>query len=132
MILRNCRRNRITSSKQVLWYMSVKKNDRVLIIDAKYYANNLQIQFDTQTIHSVNLYQIFTYVKNQDKDNTGNVAGILRYARTQNQIQPNNTYRMGVNQISVQTLDLNLPFMAIADQMERIAENYFGKGKMTW
>ncbi len=112
--------------------MSVKKNDRVLIIDAKYYANNLQIQFDTQTIHSVNLYQIFTYVKNQDKDNTGNVAGILRYARTQNQIQPNNTYRMGVNQISVQTLDLNLPFMAIADQMERIAENYFGKGKMTW
>ncbi len=112
--------------------MSVKKNGRGLIIDAKYYAHNLQIQYDTQTIHSANLYQIFTYVKNQDKDNTGNVAGMLLYARMQDQIQSNNTYRMGVNQISVQTLDLNLSFMAIADQLERIAENYFGKGKMTW
>lgn len=59
------------------------------------------------------------------KDNTGNVAGMLLYARTQDQIQPNNTYRMGVNQISVQTLDLNLPFAAIADQMEKIVEDYF-------
>lgn len=104
--------------------ITLKKNARVLIIDAKYYAHNLQTQYDTQTIHSANLYQIFTYVKNLDKDNTGNVAGMLLYARTQDQIQPNNTYRMGVNQISVQTLDLNLPFAAIANQMEKIVEDY--------
>ena len=112
--------------------ITLKKDGRTLIIDAKYYAHNLQSQYDTQTIHSGNLYQIFTYVKNLDKNNTGSVAGMLLYARTQDQIQPNNSYRMGVNQISVQTLDLNLPFTAIADQLERIVEDYFAKeSKMT-
>lgn len=37
---------------------------KVLIIDAKYYAHTTQIQFDKHTLHSSNLYQIFTYVKN--------------------------------------------------------------------
>ncbi len=100
--------------------ITLKKDGKTLIIDAKYYAHNLQTQFDTQTIHSANLYQIFAYVKNLDKHATGNTAGMLLYARTQDQIQPNNSYRMGVNHISVQTLDLNLPFTAIADQLERI------------
>lgn len=112
--------------------ITLKKDGRTLIIDAKYYAHNLQTQYDTQTIHSGNLYQIFTYVKNLDKNNTGSAAGMLLYARTQDQIQPNNSYRMGVNQISVQTLDLNLPFTVIADQLERIVEDYFVKeAKMT-
>ena len=34
----------------------------------KYYGKMMQEQFDKQTIHSGNLYQIFTYVKNMDKD----------------------------------------------------------------
>lgn len=40
-----------------------KEND-VLIIDAKYYSHTTQSQFNKNTIHSNNLYQIFTYVKN--------------------------------------------------------------------
>ncbi|MGW9857172.1 5-methylcytosine-specific restriction endonuclease McrBC regulatory subunit McrC [Staphylococcus hominis] len=34
-----------------------------LIIDTKYYTSMLQQYFDTRTIHSGNLYQIFAYVK---------------------------------------------------------------------
>lgn len=41
------------------------QGNRVLTIDAKYYANILQMQFDVPKIHSVNLYQIFTYMKNK-------------------------------------------------------------------
>ena len=43
-----------------------KITKRTLIIDAKYYAHNTQMKapYMTQTIHSANLYQIFTYVKN--------------------------------------------------------------------
>ena len=37
--------------------------EKVLIIDAKYYTHTNQSQFDTHTLHSGNLYQIFTYVK---------------------------------------------------------------------
>lgn len=32
-------------------------------MDAKYYAHTMQTQYDVHTLHSGNLYQIFTYVK---------------------------------------------------------------------
>lgn len=51
-----------------------------------------------------------------DKDNVGNVAGMIIYAKTQEQIKPNNKYSMAGNTIWVKTLDLNLPFTDIADQ----------------
>lgn len=40
-------------------------NEKILIIDAKYYSHTTQSQYDTHTLHSGNLYQIFTYVKNK-------------------------------------------------------------------
>ena len=42
----------------------LQKESDVLIIDAKYYSHTTQSQFNNNTIHSNNLYQIFTYVKN--------------------------------------------------------------------
>lgn len=100
----------------------------VLIIDAKYYSHTTQIQFDKHTLHSNNLYQIFTYVKNRsyqfgEEDNT--VSGMLLYAKTEEEIQPDNVYQMHGSQISVKTLDLNLPFVEIAAQMDRIVESHF-------
>ena len=109
--------------------ITLKHGGRTLIIDAKYYAHTMQSQYDVQSIHSGNLYQVFTYVKNLDKDNTGNVAGMLLYAKTQEQITPNNKYSMGGNTIWVKTLDLNLPFSQIAEQLEKIAGDYFGKNE---
>lgn len=109
--------------------ITLKHGGRTLIIDAKYYAHTMQSQYDVQSIHSGNLYQVFTYVKNLDKDNTGNVAGMLLYAKTQEQITPNNKYSMGGNTIWVKTLDLNLPFSQIAEQLEKIAGDYFGKSE---
>ena len=37
----------------------LQKENTVLIIDAKYYTNTTQVQFDKHTLHSNNLYQIF-------------------------------------------------------------------------
>ena len=105
----------------------LRKDDRILIIDAKYYGRTLQNQFDKYTLHSGNVYQIFTYVKNQDKDNTGKVAGLLLYAKTEEAITPDCTFNMGGNQIGAKTLDLNADFRIIAAQLDRIAEQYFGK-----
>jgi hypothetical protein len=36
-----------------------------LIIDAKFYSHTTQMQYNIHTLHSNNLYQIFTYVKNK-------------------------------------------------------------------
>ena len=66
----------------------LRLKEKVLILDAKYYGRTMQEHFDKYTLHSGNMYQIFTYVKNQDKDNTGNVAGILLYAKTDETITP--------------------------------------------
>ena len=106
----------------------LQRDDRVLIIDAKYYEHSMQVQFNKHTLHSANLYQIFTYVKNKEyelreKDHT--VSGMLLYAKTDEEIYPNNVYQMSGNQITVRTLDLNLPFTEIAEQLDAIAKLHF-------
>ena len=105
----------------------LRLNEKILIIDAKYYGRTLQKQFDKYTLHSNNVYQIFTYVKNQDKNNTGDVAGILLYAKTDEDITPDVMFNMGGNQIGAKTLDLNKEFSLIVAQLDKIAEDYFGK-----
>lgn len=106
----------------------LQRGNTVLIIDAKYYSHTTQSQFDKHTIHSNNLYQIFTYVKNrsyQFGEEKNTVSGMLLYAKTEEEIQPDNVYQMHGSQISVKTLDLNQPFAEIANQMDRIVESHF-------
>ena len=104
--------------------ITLKYEDRTLIIDAKYYTHTMQQQFDKYTIHSQNLYQIFTYVKNMDKESTGKVSGMLLYAKTEEQITPNADFFMDGNQISVKTLNLNQEFEKIKEQLEEITDKY--------
>lgn len=97
--------------------------DKTLIIDAKYYGLTTQVQYDVNTLHSKNLYQIFTYVKNKAVAG-GEVSGMLLYARTDEEIQPDNTYMMSGNRISVKTLDLNCDFSEITRQLNAIADAF--------
>ncbi len=101
----------------------LEKDDNILIIDAKYYAHTTQQRFNKATVHSANLYQIFTYVKNKQeelKDRQVTVSGMLLYAKTDEQIVPDNTYQMSDNQISVKTLDLNCGFDEIREQLDKL------------
>ena len=137
-------KNQITANaSQIPWQLDNEENsmlpvmqsdimlqhgDRVLIIDAKYYEHSTQVQFDKHTLHSGNLYQIFTYVKNKEyelRDKGHKVSGMLLYAKTDEEVHPNNVYQMSGNQITVRTLDLNLPFAEIAKQLDGIAESHF-------
>ena len=105
------------------------RGSEVLIIDAKYYTHTTQTQYDVHTLHSGNLYQIFTYVKNKDAgfgDQPHKVSGMLLYAATDGTIQPNHSYQMGGNRISVCTLDLNREFTEIAAQLNAIVLEHFG------
>ena len=101
---------------------------KVLIIDAKYYGHTTQAQYDIHTLHSANLYQIFTYVKNKEAELANvphEVSGMLLYARTDEAVQPNNSYQMSGNKISVRTLDLNREFSEIATQLNAIVDEHF-------
>lgn len=85
------------------------------------------------TIYSNNLYQIFTYVKNKEielKDKPHDpIAGMLLYAKTDEETYPDNDYKMSGNEIGVHTLDLNVDFSGIRDQLDGIAERYFAYAK---
>lgn len=105
----------------------LRYKEQILIIDTKYYGHTMQMQYDKAKLHSGNMYQIFTYVKNQDVKNTGNVSGMLLYAKTEETITPDCSFVMGGNKISVKTLDLNKEFKIIAAQLDKIAEEYFRK-----
>lgn len=106
----------------------LQKDNTVLIIDAKYYSQTTQFRYNKHTIHSNNLYQIFTYVKNRDyqfEDLEHIVSGMLLYAKTEDEIQPDNVYQMHGNQITVKTLDLSLPFVDIKKQLDEIVKEHF-------
>lgn len=109
--------------------ITLEYGDKVLIIDAKYYSHTIQERYDTHTIHSNNLYQIFTYVKNMESnlsDVPHEVSGMLLYAQTDETVQPDHTYHMGGNKISVRSLNLNCDFTEIAGQLNGIVGEYFG------
>lgn len=94
---------------------------KTLIIDAKYYGRIMQEHYDSERIRSAHLYQIYTYVKNMDVNRTGNVSGMLLYARTGEGFIPGFDYGIGGSRIGVKTLDLNKPFALIAEQLDQLA-----------
>lgn len=101
--------------------ITLKYMDKTLIIDAKYYRKSMQTgMYSKKSIHSGNLYQIFTYVKNKDIENSGNVSGMLLYAKTDDDVSPDFTYKLSGNTIKVTTLDLNQPFNKISMQLDEI------------
>ena len=103
--------------------VTLRYRNRTLIIDAKFYGKILQRNFKQSSIHSGNLYQIFTYVKNERESGDGNeVSGMLLYAGTDEDVQPDQTYRMSGNTISVKTLHLDRDFEEIRKQLDGIAE----------
>ena len=71
--------------------------------------------------------EIYTYVKNQDTSHTGNISGLLVYAKTQEAITPDCLFNLGGNQIGARTLDLNQDFRQITAQLDGIAQQFFGK-----
>ena len=103
----------------------LKRGDQTLIIDTKYYGKTLQTQFDKATLHNNNLYQIMAYVNNEDRDNTGKVAGMLLYAKTQEDISPHVDVVVKGYRYLVNTLDLNLDFSLIRKQLDEYVASVF-------
>lgn len=109
--------------------ITLEYDNKVLIIDAKYYSHIMQNRYEKETIRSANMFQIFTYVKNKEAelmDKPHEVAGMLLYAQTDNGIQPDYCYKMSGNMISVKTLNLNCDFEDIRKQLDNIVTDYFG------
>lgn len=101
--------------------VTIAYRNEIIIIDAKYYSRTTQVYHGHHSIHSSNLYQIFSYVKNRQLYNKDiPVRGVLLYARTAAEIQPSSEFHMSGNTIQVKTLDLNCDFSFIETQLKEI------------
>ena len=110
---------------EMLSDITLRRDGYTLIIDAKYYSKSMQQQFDKYTLRNSNLYQIYTYVKNEDRTSSGKVSGMLLYAKTDNDTVPSADFSTGGNRITVKTLDLDADFNEIKRQLDQIVEDYF-------
>lgn len=101
--------------------VTLRSHGRTLIIDAKYYSHTMQTgAWGKATVHSTNLYQMFSYVKNEDTRRNGSVSGLLLYARTGAVEQPDLDVVIQGNRIGARTLDLNRPWEYVSAQLEEL------------
>ena len=101
--------------------VTLRRGQRILIIDAKYYGHSMQIGMSNKaTVHSANLYQVLAYAKNADVNRDGSVSGLLLYARTEGSIQPNLDVVIQGNRIGARTLDLNQPWGRLRVQLDEV------------
>ena len=106
--------------------ITLQKDDKVLIIDAKYYGKSMLQNYTKEKLRSAHLYQLFAYVKNMDSDNTGNVSGLLLYAKTEDEVFPEGEpFVIGGNRIGAKTLNLNVTFDILRIQLDNIVEKHF-------
>ena len=102
--------------------ITLMSKEKTLIIDTKFYSHSISMHFDKISYLSNNLYQIFTYVKNKDVDNTGNIEGMLLYAKTEDEIlTEENTFNMSGNSVGIRVLDLNQDWGKIKEKLDNIA-----------
>ena len=110
--------------------ITLERGSRVLIIDTKWYASTTGGMHGGKVL-SQNLYQFFSYVRNKDAGFAGEpheVAGMPLYARTRQCLQPDVTYRMGGNAITVTTLDMSEEFFAISVRLDGVANRFYVGG----
>ena len=96
---------------------------RRVIIDTKYYTNALQSFFDTESFHSGNLYQLFSYLKNAagSKPTFENAEGILLYPRVG--VTLNERLHVQGHNVTIATLDLSRPWEQIGEQLKLLVRD---------
>lgn len=104
--------------------ITLEYEDRMLIIDAKFYNKILRENYVSprcKTVSSNNLYQILTYVDNQDPMKNGNVYGMLLYAQTIDEPSISLSDTLNQHKIMVKTLDMNEDWTSIKSNLNLIA-----------
>lgn len=110
-------------------YIPLMKTDITLegavpktIIDTKYYQETMRENFDKETVKSENLYQLFSYLMNQE-DGTEEVAktkGILLYPTIHKEY--NLHYQFRNHDIHIKTVNLNMHWSKIEERLLQIVE----------
>ena len=94
--------------------------NHTLIIDTKYYSKSMQQQYNRASLHSHNLYQMYSYVKNYAASHPESVSGLILYAKTDGLHSPATDVVMHGNRLRAHTLDLDQEFAGIRQQLDEL------------
>jgi 5-methylcytosine-specific restriction enzyme subunit McrC len=97
--------------------ISLASSSRRIVIDTKYYRETLSGYYDKKSIHSGNMYQLFSYVKNLQimEDEGRMVEGMLLYPTVGTSLDLK--YRLQGHSIRIATVDLNSDWKTIHDRL---------------
>lgn len=100
--------------------ITLENNDEKIIIDAKYYRETMILNYDKEKIKSSNLYQLFSYLLNQEDGSIKNqfATGILLYPTIESDYDLN--YKYYNHQIQIRTIDLNSNWRNISARLKDI------------
>jgi 5-methylcytosine-specific restriction enzyme subunit McrC len=101
------------------------ENDRSkIIIDAKFYKQTLSKHFEKESISSANLYQIFSYLLNQQQPDakTQSTTGILIYPTVEQDYDLR--FRFQNHKIIIATVNLNNYWMNIENRLKTLINLY--------
>lgn len=102
--------------------ISLENESEKIIIDAKYYRETMTVRFDKEKIHSSNLYQLFSYLVNQEDESlkTQNATGILLYPTIEKEYDLH--YKYNQHNIYIKTVNLNLNWRDISSRLKQVIE----------
>lgn len=100
--------------------ITLESNDEKIIIDAKFYRETMTVNYDKERIKSANLYQLFSYLLNQQDSNlkTLNAKGILLYPTIETDYDLN--FKYCNHNIQIRTVNLNSNWKKISSRLKEI------------
>lgn len=97
--------------------ISLEYNDKKYLIDTKYYKKSLVENYGSKKLISGNLYQIFSYLKNNESKSKKDefATGILLYPRVDKTLDLE--YSMDKHNINIYTVNLNSKWNEISKRL---------------
>lgn len=102
--------------------ITLENDEEKIIIDAKFYRETMTLNYDKERIKSANLYQLFSYLLNQQDTNlkTHNATGILLYPTIETDYNLN--FKYNEHKIQIRTINLNSNWRNISSRLKEIIE----------
>jgi len=102
--------------------ITLESDEEKIIIDAKFYRETMTLNYDKARIKSAHLYQLFSYLLNQQDTNlkTHNATGILLYPTIETDYNLN--FKYNEHKIQIRTINLNSNWRNISLRLKEIIE----------
>jgi 5-methylcytosine-specific restriction enzyme subunit McrC len=102
--------------------ITLEKADRKIIIDTKYYQDTLAERFERKKVRSANLYQLFSYLLNQQRESgrNQNTTGILLYPTVDQDYDLN--FRYENHPVLIRTVNLDKNWTKIDERLKSLID----------